>query len=34
MLAAAAFGFAPGLLIDRLKQQTESLRGNLQATMP
>jgi hypothetical protein len=34
MLAAAAFGLAPGLLIDRLKQQTESLKGNLQATVP
>jgi hypothetical protein len=34
VLAAAAFGLAPGMLIDRLKQQTESLKGNLQATMP
>lgn len=34
MLAAAAFGLAPGLLIDRLKQQTDTLKGNLSTTNP
>jgi hypothetical protein len=34
MLAAAGFGLAPGLLIERLKQQTETLKGNLKSTQP
>lgn len=33
-LSAALFGLTPGLLIDRLKQQTEQLKNNLRSTAP
>jgi hypothetical protein len=34
IVTAAVFGLTPGLLIDRLKQQTESLKSNLRSTQP